>query len=103
QERTLAGYRQRERVAQDRLQQLARDEARLTSLIADLERRRMEEERRRAIAGRPATEGTITTRDLGSLDWPVEGRLVYRFGPERRPNGVTLRWNGIGISAEPGT
>src|SRR5690606_10192027 len=40
QERTLAGYRQRERVAQDRLQQLARDEARLTSLIADLERRR---------------------------------------------------------------
>ncbi len=103
QQRALAGYRQQEQRTQGRIQQLARDEARLTDVVAELERRRLEEERRRAIAGRPAVEGTITTRDLGSLDWPVEGRLVYRFGPERRPNGVMLRWNGIGIGAQPGT
>ncbi|HEX7117404.1 MAG TPA: peptidoglycan DD-metalloendopeptidase family protein [Longimicrobiales bacterium] len=103
QERALAGYRQRERRALGRLEQLERDEARLTSLVAELERRRIEEERRRAVAGRAATAGTLTARDLGSLDWPVDGRLIYRFGPERRPNGVTLRWNGIGIGAEPGT
>lgn len=104
QQRALATMRQREREAQNRLQQLARDEARLTDLIADLERRRLEDERRRAVAGDPTTaESSISTRDLGSLDWPVEGRLVYRFGPERRPNGITLRWNGIGIGAETGT
>ncbi|HLU25838.1 MAG TPA: peptidoglycan DD-metalloendopeptidase family protein [Longimicrobiales bacterium] len=104
QQATLRQFQQRERQAQARLQQIARDEARLTNTIAELERRRLEEERRRVVAGgAPAREGTITTRDLGTLDWPVEGELVYRFGPERRPNGVVLRWNGIGIAAPPGT
>ncbi|HEX6941054.1 MAG TPA: peptidoglycan DD-metalloendopeptidase family protein [Longimicrobiales bacterium] len=102
-QRALAGYRQREQRAQGRLAQLERDEARLTSLVAELERRRIEEERRRAVAGRAAAEGTLSARDLGTLDWPVDGRLVYRFGPERRPNGVMLRWNGVGIGARPGT
>jgi septal ring factor EnvC (AmiA/AmiB activator) len=102
-EAMLARYRSREREAADRLAQLARDEARLTDVIAELERRRIEAERRRVIAGgAPAAEGTITTADLGSLAWPVEGSLVYRFGPERRPNGVVLRWNGIGIAAPAG-
>ncbi len=100
----LRGFRQQERQAQGRLEQLARDEARVTDLIAELERKRIEEERRRAVAGgRAATEGSITTRDLGALEWPVEGRLAYRFGVERRPNGVVLRWNGIGIAAQTGT
>lgn len=104
QERTLSTIRQQERQAQGRLEQLARDEARVTSLIAELERKRLEEERRRAVAGnRSTTAGTITTRDLGALEWPVEGDLAYRFGVERRPNGVVLRWNGIGIAARPGT
>jgi septal ring factor EnvC (AmiA/AmiB activator) len=100
----LRGFRQQERQAQSRLEQLARDEARVTNLIADLERKRLEEERRRAVAGNlAATAGSITTRDLGALEWPVEGNLAYRFGVERRPNGVVLRWNGIGIAARPGT
>lgn len=104
QERALRNYRQRERQAEGRLRQLARDEARLANLVAELERKRMEEERRRVIAGgRPAGEGSITIRDIGALDWPVNGELVYRFGPERKPNGVILRWNGIGIGARAGT
>jgi len=103
-EATLKAFRQRERQAQERLQQLARDEARVTNLIAELERKRLEEERRRAVSGaRPTGEGSITTKDLGALEWPVEGSLVYRFGTDRRPNGVVLRWNGIGIAAQPGT
>lgn len=102
QEQALAGFRHQERRTQDRLRQLARDEARLTGLVARLERRRVEEERRRAVAGRAAAAATLSPRNLGSLDWPVQGRLVYRFGPEHRPNGVVLRWNGIGIGARPG-
>src|SRR5690606_6639843 len=71
---------------------------------AALERRRLEAERRRIIAGgAPAGEGTITTADPGSLAWPVEGSLVYRFGPERRPNGVVLPAHGIRIGGPPGT
>lgn len=103
-EAALRRYRAQALQTEDRLAQLERDEARLTDLIAELERRRLDAERRRAVAGAaPAAEGTITTADLGKLDWPVEGKLVYRFGPERRPNGVVLRWNGIGIAAPVGT
>ncbi|MBI4409157.1 MAG: peptidoglycan DD-metalloendopeptidase family protein [Gemmatimonadetes bacterium] len=103
-ERSLRLYRQRERIAESKLEQLARDEARLTDLLAELERKRLEAERRRVIAGgRPEAEGALSTRDIGALDWPVEGEVIYRFGPERRPNGVTLRWNGVGIAAAAGT
>lgn len=102
-QRALRSYRSQAREKQGRLTELQRNEAQITKLVADLERRRKEENRRRAAAGEPARAGTITTRDLGSLDWPVDGRLVYRFGPERKPNGVILRWNGIGIAARAGT
>lgn len=105
QQRTLQDYRARARRTRGRLEQLAEDEAHLTGVIASLERARREEERRRAIAGAaPAGAGNLNpNRDLGTLNWPVNGKLVYRFGPDRRPNGVTLRWNGIGIAAAPGT
>ncbi len=104
QQRTLQNYRSQARRTEGRIEQLARDEARLTNLIAALERRRREEERRRAIAGgAPSGVGTLDpSTDLGRLAWPVDGEVVYRFGPERR-GSITLRWNGIGIAARPGT
>jgi murein hydrolase activator len=100
----LARFQDRERQAQSRLQQLEADERRMTDLIGDLERRRLEEERRRALAGL-GREGpsTLSADDAGSLDWPVEGEILYRFGLERRPNGIVLRWNGLGIRAPAGT
>ncbi len=104
QQDALDEFQDLERQAQDRLTQLDTDEAQLTNLIDDLERRRMEEERRRALSGL-GREGpsTLSGADAGSLDWPVEGELVYRFGREQRPNGTVLRWNGIGIRAPTGT
>ncbi len=100
----LGQFQDRERQALTRLEQLDADEVRMTDLIDDLERRRLEEERRRALSG-VGREGpsTLSGADAGSLDWPVEGDLLYRFGRERRPNGTVLRWNGIGIQARTGT
>lgn len=100
QTRTLAQYRQQERATNAKLEQLIKDEARIAGVITDLERRRKEEERRGTRATTPAT---LTTRDIGALDWPVEGQLLFRFGPERKPSGVVLRYNGIGIAAAAGT
>lgn len=104
-QRTLDQFRTRERQAMSRMDQLAADEGRLTGLVVELERRRLEEERRRARAGTgdAGATPTMAAGDMGSLDWPVTGELLYRFGPERRPNGTVLRWNGIGIRADPGT
>lgn len=104
QQRTLSQFQVRTQRVQTRLKRLAQDEARIKRVLAEIERKRREEERRRAIAGRAAPgERNLTTRDLGALAWPVDGELVYRFGPDRKPNGVTLRNNGIGIAADIGT
>jgi septal ring factor EnvC (AmiA/AmiB activator) len=96
---TLDQVRRTEAATASRLEKAAEDEQRLASIITRLERERLAEEREGATAG-PAA---ISTSDLGTLNWPVEGQVVYRFGPERRPNGITLINNGIGIAAPAGT
>jgi septal ring factor EnvC (AmiA/AmiB activator) len=98
-ESALQEYRSRETQASNRLEELEGDEARMTTLIDELEERRRAMEAARARTGGPA----LTSADAGSLDWPIEGRLIYRFGREQRPNGMVLRWNGIGLAAETGT
>jgi septal ring factor EnvC (AmiA/AmiB activator) len=97
---TLAEFRAREQRTSSRLEQLDADEGRMTRLIVDLETRRREMEAR-ATTG--AADASLSADDAGSLDWPLDGDLIYRFGRERRPNGTVLRWNGIGISALPGS
>jgi septal ring factor EnvC (AmiA/AmiB activator) len=110
---TLTSLRTTQRRATSRLEALARDERRMAGLIAELERRRREGERRAAAAAatRPAgsaapsrpAASSMTTADLGNLDWPVSGQVVYSFGRSRQSNGTTIRYNGIGIGAAPGT
>jgi murein hydrolase activator len=111
---TLSTIRLHERSTANRLEELARDERRLTSLMADLEARRREAERRAsapAPAGgaRPSTAAarpsanTMTTADAGNLAWPAAGTLAYRFGRAPQANGTSIRYNGVGIAAAPGT
>ena len=104
-QRTLTQFRSSERQTQSRLEQLQADEGRLTGLVTELERRRLEAEARLAAAGRAGETApvTLSLADMGRLDWPVDGEILYRFGPERRPNGTILRWNGVGIRAAPGS
>ncbi|HSR40665.1 MAG TPA: hypothetical protein VLL48_00800, partial [Longimicrobiales bacterium] len=87
-ERTLAEFRDQERRAVSRLDQLQADEARMTGLIDDLERLRREAESARSAAGDEAAPNNLETGDAGSLAWPVEGNIIYRFGREERPNGT---------------
>lgn len=103
-QRTLGNYRSREAEATSRLELLVQDERQMTGLIGELEELRREEEERRARAGRASPgPSAISDVDEGSLDWPVNGEVLYRFGREQRPNGTVLRWNGLGIGAPPGT
>jgi septal ring factor EnvC (AmiA/AmiB activator) len=66
-------------------------------------------ERNRRAAGRttPAPTGpggtALTTADLGSLEWPVDGRILFQFGRDTLPSGAVIRRNGIGIGAPTGT
>jgi septal ring factor EnvC (AmiA/AmiB activator) len=86
---------------QDRLAALRASESRLTNVIASIE-----SERRRSAAARPSAtreSSSLRTSDLGRLDWPVEGTVLYRYGRVVNPNNTTTRWNGIGIAAATGT
>lgn len=93
----LEDYRQQETRIADAIGEAERAEARLNSLIASLEARR------RATASGSTTPDAISTRELGTLNWPVQGDVIYRFGPVRKPNGITLINKGIGIAAPAGT
>ncbi len=99
--RRLAQLRRTARTTERRLDELQKDEARLNDLLASLERARRDEAR--APGGAAPVPGSITTADLGRLDWPVEGAIVYRFGRDTLPSGGIIRWNGIGIAANSGT
>ena len=84
----------------ERLTELERDEQRVTSLLADLERRR----RADIAAGRiAAVVPTITEESRGALPWPVDGPVIYRYGLAQGPTGTQIPYQGIGIRAPVGT
>ncbi|HXL08216.1 MAG TPA: peptidoglycan DD-metalloendopeptidase family protein [Gemmatimonadales bacterium] len=95
---SLRATRRSARQALERLSELERDEKSLNDRVAALERARLEAEARGAAAA-----AAITTADIGQLDWPVDGRLLYRFGTGTGPNKTRIPWHGIGIAAPTGT
>jgi len=100
--RRLSQLRRSARSTEQRLDSLQKDEARLNNVLAALERARRDEASR-GLRGATPVPGSITTADLGRLDWPVEGAIVYRFGRDTLPSGGIIRWNGVGIAAGVGT
>ncbi len=99
--RSLAQVQARQQATEDRLKQIARDEARITATLAALEAERKRAEARPGASAPVAS--TLRTADLGRLDWPVDGNIIYRFGKAVNPNNTTIRWNGVGIAAAVGT
>lgn len=101
QTRSLANVQRSQEDVQKRLTNIARDERRVTDLIATLE-----EARRKAAADDPVeaapAASSIKAADAGKLDWPVSGDILYRFGRLVSPDNTAVRWNGIGIEAPSG-
>jgi septal ring factor EnvC (AmiA/AmiB activator) len=97
-QRRLSSYTSRQTQAESQLARLAQEEEELRGVLAQLEEQRRSFERETG----SASVSTLTTGDLGQLDWPLEGNIVYNFGPERQENTTILR-EGIGIAAPVGT
>jgi septal ring factor EnvC (AmiA/AmiB activator) len=102
QARSLAQAKRRARETETRLKALGRDEKRLTSVIAELEAARVRAERSSSSTA-PRAPSAIRSAGAGTMDWPVSGDILYNFGRVVSPNNTTIRWNGIGIKAAPGT
>jgi septal ring factor EnvC (AmiA/AmiB activator) len=101
--RTLADLEAQSRRAQDRLTQIVRDEQRIASVISALEESRRRAELAAARSGAAPRAATLSTADIGRLDWPVEGEIVYRFGRVVSANNTSIKRDGIGIGAAIGT
>lgn len=97
-QRRLAAFTGRQSEARSTLANLATEEQQLRSLLEELEARRRRNEREIGAATIP----NLTTSDLGNLDWPVDGEILYQFGPHREGN-TTIPREGIGIRAQRGT
>ena len=93
-QRALSATRQSEQRAAARITELEADAVRLDETIAALVRAR---------GSARLTAATIDEGDLGRLDWPIEGQLVYRFGPEPFRDGTSIAREGIGIRATEGS
>ena len=95
-QRRLSSVRGQVQETTSRIEELQAEERRLDALVASLERARREAE---ATVG-AASESTLRTSDLGQLDWPVDGTIVYRFGDPKTGGGQR---QGLGIGAPRGT
>lgn len=85
--------------ATERIAELEAAEAQLNDIIATLERRR-----RGAIAeGRAVAAGSITDATRGSLPWPIDGPVIYRYGRASGPDNTTIRYDGVGVRATVGS
>lgn len=99
--RSIAQAEAQQQAIERRLQQVARDEAQLAAMISSLVDAGRRAESRPGAA--PPASSTLRTSDLGRLDWPVDGTILYPYGRLVNPNNTTIRWNGIGIAAAQGT
>jgi septal ring factor EnvC (AmiA/AmiB activator) len=95
----LRETRKSARTTERQLSALQRDEARLNDLLAELERARRTTPR----PSGAAPLATLSTADLGKLDWPVDGQILYGFGREQLASGAVIKHNGIAIGAAVGT
>ncbi len=96
-QRALSATRQSEQRAAARITELEADAERLDETIAALVRARGST----AAATLPAP--TLGEDDIGRLEWPLPGELVYRFGQQPFRDRTTITRDGIGIRAAVGT
>jgi septal ring factor EnvC (AmiA/AmiB activator) len=103
-EKRLGTLQRSARANEKRLVQLEQDASRLNNVLAALEKAARDEAARNRRTPARATApvpGSLTTASIGRLNWPVEGRIVYRFGRDTLPQGGVIRWNGVGIAGFP--
>lgn len=97
-QRRLTSFASRQDQARSTLARLATEEEQLRAVVAQLEARRRANE---AEVGE-ASVSTLTTSDIGNLAWPVDGEILWQFGPEREGN-TTIAREGVGIGALRGS
>ena len=100
QQRLVAGLQTEVATKRRERQRLEGDRQRLEALLVELARQAKTAAAERAADVARSRAGGNLGAD-GSLPWPVEGRVVHRFG-DPRANG-RMRWQGVYLTAPLGT
>jgi murein hydrolase activator len=100
--KTIQSQRQAYEAAAEELEKTARA---IRSLLANLEAKRREEAARARSEGRtPQPYSGDFAKGQGSLDWPLRGTVIGRFGNEVHPKwGTVTPNNGVDIQAAIGS
>lgn len=96
--RRLGNLRSSAQLTELELDSLAQNEDRIITLIAELERARAT-----ALARGRTPITTITAANMGSLEWPTDGEVIYDMGRLELPNGTFVNQLGMGIRVPVGT
>ncbi len=97
-ERALADIRAKKSRHKRAIAELEKSQAQVRDLIGTLEKKRLEAKRRGAM-----TEAQFAALK-GRMPWPVDGRVVKRFGRFKHPRYGTVTFNnGIDIAANAGS
>jgi septal ring factor EnvC (AmiA/AmiB activator) len=101
----LRRLRQNTQVTARRLSVLAKSEEDLIDVLATLERGRRNTPTRAPAGGTTSAprSAVTSTADLGTLDWPVQGRILHNFGLDTLASGGRITRHGISIAAAAGT
>ena len=84
--------------------ELERTARSIQTLLARLESKRKAAEQQQSPGRQPVPYTGDFARGQGSLEWPLRGEIVGRFGPETHPRfNTTTMNNGIDIRADIGT
>ncbi len=103
--KTVVGIQTRRQEYEAAAAALERTARRIQSLIAQLERRRREENEKARSEGRnPQPYSGDFARGQGQFEWPVHGEVIGHFGIETHPRfGTQIHNDGMDIAAAIGT
>lgn len=102
---TVASIQSQRQAYEAAAAELERTARRIQSLLAQLERRRRDENDKAKGEGRnPQPYAGDFAKGQGQLDWPVRGEVVGRFGLETHPRfGTQIHNDGLDIAVPVGT
>ena len=102
---TVASIQSQRQAYEAAAAELERTARRIQGLIAQLERRRREENSKAKDEGRnPQPYAGDFAKGQGQLDWPARGQVVGRFGLETHPRfGTQIHNDGMDIAVPVGT
>ena len=96
----LKEIHQTQAVFVNQLKRKEQEREQLTALIAELERARRQQKKGNKSSGYVQFDNDDITKARGKLPWPVDGKIITRYGKQRDPGGSKTYVNNTDIEIQ---